>query len=73
MPSSFPIENGSNQEDASLLLLLLNFAVECAIRKVQEIKFGLDMNGTHQVLDYAYDVNLIGDDLKTINRNADVF
>ena len=33
---------------------------------------GLDMNGTHQVLAYAEDVNLIGDDIRTIERNADV-
>ena len=30
------------------------------------------MNGTHQVLTYADDVNLIGDDIRTIERNADV-
>ena len=28
--------------------------------------------GTHQVLAYADDVNLIGDDIRTIKRNADV-
>ena len=28
------------------------------------------MNGTHQA--YADDVNLIGDDIRTIERNADV-
>jgi hypothetical protein len=28
------------------------------------------MNGTHQVLAYADDVNLIGDDNKIIERNA---
>ena len=28
------------------------------------------MNGTHQVLAYADDVNLIGDDIRTIKRNA---
>ena len=32
----------------------------------------LDMNGTHQVLAYADDVNLIGDDIRTIERNTDV-
>ena len=30
------------------------------------------MNGIHQVLAYADDVNLIGDDIRTIERNADV-
>ena len=32
----------------------------------------LDMNGNHQVLAYADDVNLIGDDIRTKERNADV-
>jgi len=30
------------------------------------------MNGTHQVLAYVDDVNLIGNDIRTIERNADV-
>ena len=30
------------------------------------------MNSTHQVLAYADDVNLIGDDIRKIERNADV-
>ena len=32
---------------------------------------GLEMNGTHQVLAYADDVNLIGKNIR-IERNADV-
>jgi Reverse transcriptase (RNA-dependent DNA polymerase). len=51
--------------------LLFNFTLEYAVKKVQEINLGLDMNGTHQVLAYADDVNLIGDDIR-IERNADV-
>ena len=31
---------------------------------------GLDMNGTHQVLAYADDVNLICNDIRTIENNA---
>ena len=65
LSSSFPIENGLKQGD-DLSPLLFNFALEYAIRKVQETNLGLDMNGTHQVLAYADDVNLIGDDIKTI-------
>ena len=30
------------------------------------------MNGTHQILAYADEVNLIGDDIRTIETNADV-
>ena len=30
------------------------------------------MNGTHQVLTYADDVNLIGDDMRTTESNADL-
>ena len=30
------------------------------------------MYGTHQVLAYADEVNVIGDDITTIERNADV-
>ena len=52
--------------------LLLSFALEYAIRKVQETYLGLDINGTHQVLAYVNDINLIGDDIKTIERNADM-
>jgi len=59
------------QEDA-LSPLLFNFALEYAIRKVQENNLGLDMNGTHQVLTYADDVNLQGDDIRTIERNTDM-
>ena len=33
---------------------------------------GLDVNGTYQVLAYADDLNLISDDIITIERNADV-
>ena len=32
----------------------------------------LESNDTHQVLTYADDVNLIGEDIRTIERNADV-
>ena len=62
LSSRFPIENGLKQGDA-LSPLLFNFALEYAIRKTQETNLGLDMNGIHQVLAFADDVNLIGYDI----------
>ena len=66
--SSFPIEKGLKQRDA--LSMLFHFALEYAIRKVQETILRLDMNGTHHVLAHADDVNLIDDDMITIKRNV---
>ena len=69
--SSFPIESCLKQGDA-LLPILFNFALYYAIWKVEETTLGLNINGTHQVLAYVNDVNLIGNDIRTIERNADI-
>ena len=41
-------------------------------RKVQGTNLRLDMKGTDQVLTYADNVNLIGDDIRTIETNTDM-
>jgi hypothetical protein len=57
---NFPFQNRLKQGDA-LSPLFFNFASEYAIKKVQENQAGLKLNGTHQLLAYADEVNLLGD------------
>jgi hypothetical protein len=70
LSDSFPIQNGLEQGDA-LSPLLFNFALQYALRAVQEYQMGMKWNGTHQMLIYADDVHLLGDNINTIKKNTE--
>ena len=48
-----------------------NFVLDYAIRRVQVNQDGLKLNGTHQLLVYADDVNILGGGVLTIKKNAE--
>jgi hypothetical protein len=70
LSDNFPSQNGLKQGDA-LSPLLFNFALKYASWKVRENQVGLKLNGTHQLLIYADDVNLLGDSIHTVKKNTE--
>jgi hypothetical protein len=51
-------------------LMIFNFALEHAIRKVWENQVGPELNVTHQLLACAHDKNLLGDNIDVIEKNT---
>jgi hypothetical protein len=66
----FPIRDGLKQGDA-LSPLFFYLALKYAIRKVQVNQDGLELNGTHQLLAYADDVNTLEGIVHTVKENAE--
>ena len=66
----FPIRNVLKQGDA-LSPMIFNFALNYAITRVQVNQDGLKLNGTHQLLSYADDVNILAGSIYTPKENAE--
>ena len=56
------------QGDA-LSTIIFNYALEYAIRRVQVNRDGLKLNGTHQLLAYADDFNILAGSIHTLKEN----
>jgi hypothetical protein len=67
LSDKFHIQIGLKQGDA-LSPLPFNFASQNAISKVQQNEVGLELNGTHQLLASADNVNFLGDSINGINE-----
>jgi hypothetical protein len=66
----FPVRNGLKQGDA-LSPLPFKFSLQYAFRKVQVNQDGLKLNGIHQLLFYADDINILGRSTHTIEKNME--
>ena len=50
------------------IAIIFKFALEYVIRRVQVNQGGLKLNGTHQLLVYADDVNIVGGSVRTVKK-----
>ena len=65
----FTIKIGLKQGEG-LSPLLFSFALEYAIRRVQVNQYGLKLYGTHQLVFYADDDNIMGGSVHTVRKNT---
>jgi hypothetical protein len=66
----FPIKNCLKPDTLSPLLFI--FALQCAIKRVQVNHDDLKLNGTHQLLVYADDVNILGGSVHMYTSSQDI-
>jgi hypothetical protein len=65
-----PVQNGLKPGD-TLSLLLCNFGLEYAVKKVQENQVELKLYGIYHLLVYTDDVNLLGDNKNTTKKSME--
>jgi hypothetical protein len=65
----FSVKNVLKKEDA-LSPLIVSFVLEHAIRRIQANQEGFKLNGTHQRLVYADNVNILGGCIHAIKKNT---
>jgi len=52
------------------IAIFFNFALEYALKMDQVNQDGLKLSGTHQLMAYAHDVNILRGSVDTLKKNA---